>query len=63
VISFPNLHKSKGLKSRRFIKQFYIGKDLRSTEEGVDIKSEPWVTVVLGLGIAVYALTTGGLRE
>jgi len=59
MISLPNLHKSKGLKAWRFITQFYIGKDLRSTE-GMDIKSEPWVTVVLGSGIAVYALIAGG---
>ena len=28
MISLPNLHKSKGLEARRFIAQFYIGKDL-----------------------------------
>jgi len=62
MISLPNFYQSKGLEARRLITQFYIGKDLRSTEEGVDIKSTPRVVVGPALGLTVYALTTGSFR-
>ena len=64
IFSLPDVCESKSSVVRGVIAQFQAGEDLRSTEQGVDQKSGPWVPqrtqVFRPLG---YGLTTQDVKQ